>query len=184
VEKVLQSNRQLLLTQWNLEFTLIPNPHGHGKRKCFYNAHIQQVAKKSIVQIQNNDELCLWRAITVVKAFQDKKEKKITLNQYKVIASSSKVKQETMARELKEATMTKNGDLDDIRTISQYLKVNITVVCPDIRDNILFRTADSGDPRDVHETTLYLLKVVEHFDAINSITGFFGCIYYCDRCNS
>jgi hypothetical protein len=144
IERALQSNAKLLLNEWIIDFLLIPKPRGHGnRRKTFYNASIQNATKKSIVQINNEDKLYLWRAIVVAKASRDQKMKTITRNQYKSTCNSQIPKQGRLARELKEATSTDSGDTDDILTISRHLKMNITVVQPILGNDILFRTADS-----------------------------------------
>jgi hypothetical protein len=144
LERALQSNAKLLLDEWTIEYLLIPKPCGQGNpRKRFYNAAVQNATKKSIVQITNDDTLCLWRAIVVVKASHDKKMKIITPNQYRSIRDSRYPKQGRLARQLMEVTLTNSGDTDDILTISRHLKMNISVVQPILGNEILFRTADS-----------------------------------------
>lgn len=135
----------------------------------------------------------MWRALAVGVAYQDRKQKRKREpdgdhtkvdKRYKKICRRGSRLQTQLAKTLKEETKTDEGTFDAMLTISNHVQRNITVINIDTRRFVKYRTRDQrvGAP---FEKTLYLLNRPEekHYDAITSITGFFGCSYYCEPCN-
>jgi len=133
----------------------------------------------------------MWRSLAVAITYQDRKEllsldrteteKKAILAVWKAITRPNSKSQLTVALRLQQSTNTTAGTFDDLITISNHIERNISVVNFDEEKFIEFRTADQRE--HAFKKTLYLLRRDQHYDPINSITGFFGRAYYCDPCN-
>jgi hypothetical protein len=66
--------------------------------------------------------------------------------------------------------------LDDIANIERLLNIQIKIVAAECFNSIIY----SGLEKDVK---VYLYKNGNHFDTINSMTGFYGQSYYCEKCD-
>ena len=70
IERIVQSNHELRLND-SVDVNLIhvEMPHGgKGTKRSEVNLERHLTKKRSIIRIQNNDELCLARALVVAKA--------------------------------------------------------------------------------------------------------------------
>lgn len=67
ISRLLQSNRELLMTKWSVEMQIVRCPRGAGSTKRAWS-HASAAKKKFIVMIRNEDNLCLWRALVVAFA--------------------------------------------------------------------------------------------------------------------
>ncbi len=192
IAAVLQSEQSLMLAVWEFEVKIVYIPAGGQKRKIPWQDSAI-FGKKSCVQIRNDgDDLCLWRALVVGMAYQDRRkrerehpeQKNQALKTYKKIARHGSAEQKRLAAALKHATNTETGSLEELATISNFVKRNITVVNRESTGMIEFRTIDARHAKP-YDDTLYVLRDRQdhHFTTINSMTGFFACSYYCDSCN-
>lgn len=192
IRSVLQSAFDLLFDRWSITITLIPSPRGAGRpHKVAWN-EASLFNKKSVVKINNNDNLCLWRSVVVSLAYQNKQgkegeEKKEADRFYKAIKRPSGRRQEHEARALLrnsqcDAPNSGGGTFDDLVKVADYLQRDITVFNMSVSRFVEFRTAslraDGG-----YGNVLYLLKLGDHFHAVTSVKGFLATNYYCDKCN-
>lgn len=188
ITKVLQSNTSLMLRKWQIEIQIIRDLRGRGRKRPF--SHEANKRMRSTVTIQSNDDLCLWRAIVVVRAHQEKQRllqtgranvANVRKNWRAMIRPNSGIQGE-QARALKLASGTVNGDTDGIKKLSLFLQQNITLVNQNVSGHIEFRTIDVhqnfGD-----DTTICLLHSGNHFDAILKMHTFLGYHFYCHTCN-
>ena len=73
IERVLQSSKELLFGRWYVRLTILRAPVGMGGR--FANFSIAtNFFKQSVVEINNSDSLCLWRAVVVLLAFEHRQQ--------------------------------------------------------------------------------------------------------------
>jgi hypothetical protein len=66
--------------------------------------------------------------------------------------------------------------LDDIANIERLLNIQIKIVAAECLNSIIY----SGLEKDVK---VYLYKNGNYFNTINSMTGFYGQSYYCEKCD-
>lgn len=193
IELLITSRRILLFSAWTFQFQIVRVPAGQGGKRKMVWSDAQLPRKKSCIEIRSDDDLCIWRAIVVCRANLSMKRARaqgaidvdVARQRYKRIARANSHDQTRLAEELRIATDTSSGSFDDVNTIANFLEINITVVNRQVSKMIQFRTAESH-PHGGYEQTMYVLKRQnpDHYDAINSITGFFACSYYCDSCNT
>lgn len=73
IARVLQSNRELLLSRWHVTVIIIPAPRGGGNKRTKHRYvpwSFECAAKKrSTITIANEDSSCLWRAVVVAHAY-------------------------------------------------------------------------------------------------------------------
>jgi hypothetical protein len=65
--------------------------------------------------------------------------------------------------------------LENIKIIEEKLNIQINIICAENFNSIIY----SGPENYIK---IYLYKNYNHFDVINSMTGFFGSSYYCHTC--
>lgn len=191
ISDVLNSQEALMLALWNFQMSLVRIPRGQGNKRKAPFSFTSAIAKKSTVKIRDDGNMCMWRAIVVCIHYQNRNEliaadpgnEKKYKTWYKKVARVQSSQQGVLARLLQQGTQTDQGTFDELVTISNYehVKRNITVISLDEPKYILFRTADqcAGKP---YSRTIYLWKQGDHYNSINSITGFLGCSYYCENC--
>ena len=157
--------------------THVRNPgRGSGKKRLKLGTrHIEKMlkSKKSVVIIQNDDELCCARALVTVKAYRDKDPR------YRDIRRARPV-QGTLARELHHLASVPEGPcgLNEIAIFQRYLsEYQLIVVSMDHGYQIIYKGPDQAEDKQ-----LILIKNREHFHACHSLKGFFGSSYYCLRC--
>ena len=77
IERFLQSNEDFVIDSGLIiEVTLVDMPNGGTRKRCkFVNTEKFLYSKKSIIRIQNDDDLCCARAIVTAKAKIDRHEK-------------------------------------------------------------------------------------------------------------
>ena len=96
IERIVQSNHEFRLND-SVDVNLIhvEMPHGgKGTKRCEINLEKHLTKKRSIIRIQNKDELCLARALVVAKAKIDDD------GQYKSIVDHRRPLQTRIAQEL------------------------------------------------------------------------------------
>ena len=132
--------------------------------------------KKSVVRIENNDELCCARALVTAKAYRDWGYRD---EQYKHV-SMGRSHQETLARQLHRRARVPKGPcgLGELNLFQIVLAdYQIVVVSADHGYQIIFK-----GPRQPEDKLLCLIKVQDHYHVCHSLSGFFGKNYYCLDC--
>ena len=178
MSRILNSNQQFEMDDsFHLEVTHVRNPgRGSGKKRLKLGTrHIEKMlkSKKSVVIIQNDDELCCARALVTVKSYRDKDPR------YKDIRQG-RTAQGTLAKELHRLAGVPEGPcgLDEIALFQRRLvEYQLIVVSVDHGYQIIYKGPDQAEDKQ-----LILIKNGEHFHACHSLKGFFGSSYYCLRC--
>ena len=133
-------------------------------------------SKKSVVRIQNKDELCCARALVTAKAYRDWGSRD---SQYKTIMQGQPL-QEQKARQLHRRARVPEGPcgLGELNLFQIVLVVyQIVVVSADHGYQIIFK-----GPRQPEDKLLCLIKVQDHYHVCHSLSGFFGKNYFCLDC--
>ena len=178
IERVIQSNRDFRLNDTvTVDIIRVEAPQGSGRSKRT-TLNIREYLKKkgSIITINNNDNLCLARALVVAIARIEKDPK------YHKIRRSNLNIQLQRALELHRAANVPPGPcgLDEVKLFQKYLtSYEITVVSGDCNDSIIY-PPESIDDNNV--TPLYLYLHNKHFDVITSMPGFLSTSYFCQQC--
>ena len=182
VEKVVQSNEEFRLNNTvNIDLIRVEMPQGSGKSKVKRNiVDIREYLgkKKSVIPINNKDNLCLARALVVSIARIDKDPR------YKRIIESGCSIQRERAFDLHEAANVPLGPcgLNEVELFQQYLvNYQIIVVSSDHSNSIIYPNQPPANPDP--EKSIYLFYHANHFDVITSIPGFLNKSYFCHRCH-
>ena len=179
LERVIQSNQEFRLNDTvtiDINHVLAPVGSGRKKRTTFdIDDFLSQ--KSSVVRIKNNDDdLCLARALVVARAKKDNDPR------YKQIRNSKKPIQREKAFDLHEAANVPLGPcgLNEVALFQQYLvDYQIVVISGDHNNSTIYPPPSSGtDEKPL--LTLYLHN--NHFDVINRVPGFLCRNYFCSRC--
>ncbi|XP_078576400.1 uncharacterized protein LOC144862027 [Branchiostoma floridae x Branchiostoma japonicum] len=188
VEKVMQSKTDFCIDEgFFVEMITVQRPEegsgGVGKR--FYTTTSQFVrGKKSVISIQNNDELCCARAIVVAKAKIDKHPEWNNIRQ-------GRKKQTELAEALHEQAGVAKGPcgLEEIKAFQSFLTgYQIIVVSQSQLNEIVYR-----GPLNEKKLILYLCKdqtsepggatnKKSHYHVITSMSGFLEQNCFCWIC--
>ena len=179
LSKILNSNEQFRLDDsFHIEVTHVRDPgRGSGKnRSKLGSQRIDEMLrrKKSVVTINNKDELCCARALVTAQAYHQYGAKH---NLYLDIRKG-RHEQEKRAKALHAEARVPEAPcgLEEIALFQIVLSdYQIVVVSVDQDYRITFK----GPERDKQ---LVLIKMEEHYDACTSLSGFFGKVYYCVEC--
>ena len=179
MKAVLNSNEQFELDDsFHLEVTHIRDPgRGSGrKRRQLKTLHIEQMLKtKSVIYIDNEDDLCCARALVTMKAKRDNHPKYTSRRR-----GNTHTLQEKLAKELHQEARVPEGPcgLGEIELFQIVLsEYQIVVVSVDHGYQVIYK-----GPSKPEDKRLILIKVGEHYHACNSLSGFFGRNYYCLEC--
>ena len=179
IERVIQSNQEFRLNDTvTIDINHVKSPVGSGRKKrTTYNIDDYLDEKKSVVRIQNKDDLCLARALVVGIAKVDKDPR------YKQIKKSDRPVQREKALALHQAANVPLGPcgLNEVALFQQYLTdYQIRVISGDHSNSIIYLPQPLGTDEKKH-LTLYFHG--NHFDTINSVPGFLNRNYFCFRCD-
>ena len=138
IERVIQSNRDFRLNDTvTVDIIHVEAPQGSGRSKrTTLNIREYLHKKGSVITINNNDNLCLARALVVAVARIEKDPK------YDQIRKSNKSIQRERAMELHRAANVPFGPcgLDEVDLFQKYLTdYQITVVSGDHNDSIIYQ---------------------------------------------
>ena len=206
IEKVLNSNQNLTANEsMDISIGSVELPKGGARKKItkIKGKGNSLELKQSVITIENDDNLCMARAIgvswaklmrctpeqwtEVTKNRGNKSNLQLVLEHRKV----SKSYYESLCRktlkhqgQLAEALcqmagvpMDRAASLNDIEAFEEVLGVRVMVVSARLGNK--FITSPSMDERPC----IYVYLVDDdHYHAITSITGFFCCIYFCKSC--
>ena len=182
IEKVVQSNEEFRLNDTvNIDITHVEMPQGSGRSKLkrtTYDIDEYLKKKKSIITINNKDDLCLARALAVSIARIEKDPR------YRQIIDSRRPVQRERAFDLHEAANVPLGPcgLNEVNLFQQYLvNYQIIVVSGDHKNTIIYPREPPTNPNP--EKSIYLYYHDKHFDVITSLPGFLNRSYFCHRCH-
>lgn len=180
VENILTSDESVDINQCEFRCMVVHLPKG-GKGRKILNIAEDKRTKTSITEIKNKDNLCCPRAVITALTFKTNiiLERELSQNEIKYIRKGRNIQGE-LAKKLCDKLGRDYEDLfnlDDIKNIENLLNIQINVVCAENFNTVIYK----GDKK---ETIIYLYKTGNHFDVINSITGFHGCSYYCRKCDT
>ena len=175
IERVIQSNRDFRLNDTvTVDIIRVEEPQGGGtSKRTTLNIREYLKEKKSIITINNNDNLCLARALVVAVARIEKDPK------YVQIRKSNANIQLQRAMDLHRAANVPFGPcgLDEVDLFQKYLiNYEITILSGDHSDSIIY----PPNPSDKQPIYLYLHD--KHFDVITKMPGFLSTSYFCHRC--
>ncbi|KAG8235182.1 hypothetical protein J437_LFUL015488 [Ladona fulva] len=183
ISKVVQSN-DTFLTSAPLTISLhhIAMPVGRGRgrftRPNILNFNDFCRKKRSIITVNNNDNLCLARSIVVAMSLRSGDDDDAAK---KRVQCDTGLVQTTRANALcvkHGVDLTNGGGLEEIKKFQRGLKDwKITVFTDRKGREVLFEGPDGDENKRID-----LIYEAEHFNVIKSLTGAFSCTYYCDSC--
>ena len=179
IQRVVQSNRDFRLNDTvNVDIIHIEAPQGSGKRKSRSIVNIREYLhkKKSIISIENNDDLCLARALVVAiaKVENEPNYKNLTKPGYRVL--------EKRAKALHVAANVPLGPcgIPEVALFQKHLtSYEINIVSGNHNNSIIFPPKSSTN-RNV--TSIYLYLHNNHYDVITKMPGFWDRCYFCPIC--
>ena len=182
VEKVVQSNEEFRLDNTvNIDIIRVEMPQGSGRSKLkrqIWNIRDYLKQKKSIITINNKDNLCLARAL-VVSIARIEKDPRYT----RIIRPDSCVQRER-AFDLHEAANVPLGPcgLKEVDLFQHHLvNYQIIVVSGDQDNAIIYPPQPPVNPNP--EKSIYLYYQANHFDVITKLPGFLNTNYFCHQCH-
>ena len=155
-------------------------PRGSGKSRGKRNiVNIREYLKKkgSVVTINNKDDFCLARALTVGIAKIEKDPR------YRHIRESNCPVQRERALDLHQAANVplRPCGLNEVNLFQQYLtNYQIVVVSGNHNNAIIYPREPPGTDE---KPTLALYYHNNHFDTITSLPGFLNRSYFCHKCH-
>ena len=181
IERVIQSNQDFRLNDTvTIDVIHVETPQGSGKsnlKRTTLNIREYLKKKGSIITINNDDDLCLARALVVAVAKIENDPK------YRQIRQSNKHVQLERALQLHQAANVPLGPcgVEEVKLFQQHLtNYQIIVVSGDHNDSIIYPPEPPGTDEKQSINLYYHNK---HFDVITSIPGFLNRSYFCHRCH-
>ena len=182
VEKVVQSNEEFRLNDTvNIDIIRVEMPQGSGRSKVkrqIWNIRDYLKQKKSIITINNKDNLCLARALVVSIARIEKDPR------YTRIIRPESAAQRERAFDLHEAANVPLGPcgLKEVGLFQHYLvNYQIIVVSGDQDNTIIYPPQPPANPDP--EKSIYLYYQANHYDVITKLPGFLNTSYFCHACH-
>ena len=174
IERVIQSNRDFRLNDTvTVDIIRVEEPQGGGRKRTTLNIREYLKEKGSVITINNNDNLCLARALVVAVARIENDPK------YRQIRNSKAHIQLQRALDLHQAANVPLGPcgLDEVDLFQKYLTdYEITIISGEHDDSIIY-PPEPGDKQPIY---LYLHD--KHFDVITKMAGFLSTSYFCHQC--
>ena len=174
VERVVQSNHQFRLNDSvSVNIVHVEMPRGGtGKKRREVNFDKYLTNKRSIVRIQNSDDICLARAlvVAVAKIENDEHYNRIRDPRYSV--------QELQAYELHKKAGVPFGQcgLNEVKLFQTHLsEYQINIVSKEHQNSIVFAGPDA-------EKRIYLYVHENDYDVITSMPAFFARKMFCQTC--
>ena len=179
IERVIQSNQEFRLNDTVIiDINHVKTPEGSGKSKrTIFNIRDHLKEKRSVVCINNTDDLCLARALAVAIARIENDPK------YKQIRDSGKPLQREKAFDLHEAANVPLGPcgIDEVKLFQNYLVNYQIIVVPGAHNNSIIYP--SKPPGTDEKPIISLYYHNNHFDVITTLPGFLKRSYFCQRCH-
>ena len=180
IERVIQSNRDFRLNDTvTVDIIHVEAPQGSGRSKrTTLNIRDYLHKKGSVITIKNNnDNLCLARALVVAVAKIEKDPK------YKRLIDPKGGAQLEKAMELHRAANVPFGPcgLPKVEMFQKYLtNYEINIVSGNHNDSIIYPPKPSNNN---NVTPIYLYLHDNHYDVITSMPGFLSTSYFCHKCS-
>ena len=179
VEKVVQSNEDFRLNDTvTIDIIRVEMPRGSGRlKRTTLNIRDHLKKKKSVICINNKDNLCLARALAVSIARIEKDPR------YKRMLDPLCTVQRERAFDLHEAANVPLGPcgLEEVDLFQQYLVNHQIIVVSGDQDNaIIYPREPPANPNP--EKSIYLYYQANHFDVITKLPGFLNTSYFCHVC--
>ena len=182
IERVVQSNREFRLNDTVIVDILhVEVPQGRGRSRLKRDIlDIREYLRKkgSVITIQNNDNLCLARALVVAVA------KVENAPSYKNLIRSDRSMQGKEAKKLHAAANVPLGPcgIPEVKMFQKYLtKYEINIVSGN-QDNAIIYPPKTGNNNNNNVTPIYLYLHDNHYDVITSMAGFLSRHYFCHTC--
>ena len=179
IERVVQSNQDFRLNDTVLvDIIHVETPRGSGRKRIHLDIEEFLKNKRSIIRIQNKDDLCLARALVVGIAKIEKDPK------YKQLINSQRPSQEKAARELHEAANVPLGPcgITEVQMFQKYLTCyEINIISKDHNNAIIYPSTPTK-PSTSNVKPIYLYLHDNHYDVITTMPGFLGSSYFCHKC--
>lgn len=165
VEQVIESDQRLNFEDFTYKFLSYRTAVG-GKHLKTLNISDSIRNKRCILQINNDDDLCLARCLVV--AISKNNEKYNQIRQGRPI-------QEELAKKLHNDAGVPEGlcTPNEAKVFEDYIKRNIIIVAPN--KQIIYG-------KYTYDENIYVLYQNNHYDLINSMKAFCCKKYYCDAC--
>ena len=181
MSNILNSNEQFRIDdRFHVEVSHIKDSGvgsgSRGKRPGTQSVEQFLQNKKSVVHIQNLDELCCARALVTAKAYRDWGSRD---PHYKDIIRGGDF-QRDMARQLHRRARVPEGPcgIGELNLFQIALaEYQIVVVSADHGYQIILK-----GPHQPDHKLLCLIKVQDHYHVCHSLAGFFGKSYFCMQC--
>ena len=178
IERVIQSNRDFRLNDTvTVDIIHVEAPQGSGRSKrTTLNIKEYLHKKNSVITIQNNDNLCLARALVVAIA------KVENAPNYKNLTRTDRRTQEKKAKELHTAANVPLGPcgIPEVEMFQKYLtNYEINIVSGNHASSIIYPPKPSTNN---NVTPIYLYLHDNHYDVITSMPGFLSQNYFCHTC--
>ena len=181
IERVIQSNQDFRLNDTvTVDIIHVVAPEGRGKSRVKRTTlNIREYLKKkgSVITINNTDNLCLARALSVAIARIEKDPK------YSQIKDSKRHIQLQRALDLHQVANVPLGPcgMDEVKLFQQHLtNYQIIVVSGDHNNSIIYPPEPPGTDE---KPTISLYYHNNHFDVITTLPGFLNKTYFCHRCH-
>ncbi|XP_072161912.1 uncharacterized protein [Bemisia tabaci] len=188
LEKVLNSNENFLLAgRVNVKFTVLKMPIDRGNNRIT-QARIKSLTlerllnrKHACINIRNNDNCCLARALMLTIAHVDQFDGPAARAHYRAIKQHNRPYQTWHAMELcrgADVNLCNGGGIPEIRKFQDFLlDYTITVWSHRAGRETLFEGPQSPDRKN-----LDVYFEASHFVTITSLKGFFGYSHFCRYC--
>ena len=176
IERVIQSNRDFRLNDTvTVDIVHVEAPQGSGRKRSVLNIEEFLHKKRSVITIQNNDNLCLARALVTAIAKIEKDPR------YKTLKNPRGRLQERKARELHELANVPLAPcgIPEVEMFQKYLtNYEINIVSADHNNSIIH----PPKPTTSNAKPIYLYLHRNHYDVIPTMPGFLGKSYFCHKC--
>ena len=180
IERVVQSNRDFRLNDTvTVDILHVEAPQGSGRsrlKRDILDIREYLHKKRSIITIQNNDNLCLARALVVAVA------KIENAPNYGNLIRSDRRTQEKEAKKLHAAANVPLGScgIPEVKMFQKYLtKYEINIISGNHNNAIIYPLKPSTNNNG---TPIYLYLHDNHYDVITSMPGFLSKSYFCHTC--
>ena len=174
IERVVQSNHEFRLNDSvNVNVIHVEMPQGGtGTKRSEINLEKHLTKKGSVIRIQNEDDLCLARAlvVSITKIEND--------SRYKSIIDHRNLLQGRLAHDLHQKANVLIGKcgINEVKQFQTYLTdYQINIVSKEHQNAIIFSGPDK-------EKRIYLFLHDKHYDVITSMPAFFARKRYCHTC--
>ena len=180
IERVIQSNRDFRLNDTvTVDIIHVEAPQGSGRSKrTTLNIKEYLHKKNAVITIQNNDNLCLARALVVAIA------KVENAPNYMNLTRTDRRTQEKKAKELHTAANVPLGPcgIPEVEMFQKYLtNYEINIVSGNHDNSIIYPPKPSTNNNN-NATPIYLYLHDNHYDVITSMPGFLSESYFCHAC--